>query len=208
MPSHQEYTGMLQKITTYIDAIQIELQEQIEGQTDSGQPVSGYSCRYGSHQIEVVGCPTWEFFQVRYSFDLAQLLAVQQADVEPSQGTVTIDRTDIRSARDDLAGRLSDEEHAALRLELITQLSDSSNAIALDADESDRVFGLTATRNIFVYEDAFGLGEFHEAVQRTVNLGWRGKEILIDAYGIRDELEIPESVANTLDDDVGPSAFR
>jgi hypothetical protein len=208
MPSHQEYTGMLQKITTYIDAIQIELQEQIEGQTDSGQPVSGYSCRYGSHQIEVVGCPTWEFFQVRYSFDLAQLLAVQQADVEPSQGTVTIDRTDIRSARDDLAGRLSDEEHAALRLELITQLSDSSNAIALDADEADRVFGLTATRNIFVYEDAFGLGEFHEAVQRTVNLGWRGKEILIDAYGIRDELEIPESVANTLDDDVGPSAFR
>lgn len=199
---------MLQEITTYIDAIEIDLQEQIEGQTDNGQPVSGYSCQYGSHQIEIVGCPTWEFFQVRYSFDLTQLLAVQQADVEPSQGTVTIDRTDIQSARQDLADRLSEEEHAELRLELITQLSDSSNAIALNADEADRVFGLTVTRNIFVYEDAFGLGEFHETVQRTVNLGWQGKEILIDAYGIRNELEIPDSVPNTLDDDVGPSAFR
>lgn len=207
MPAHQEFTEMLQKITTYLDSIQLEVQDSIDGQTDSGEPLSGYSCQYGSHSVDVVGCPTWEFFQVRYSFDLAQLLAVQQAGRETTGRQVTLDATDVRDARRELVDRLSEEEHADLRLELIVQLSNSSHAVALVADEADRVSGLTITRKIFVY-DEFGVGDFDRAVQRTVNLGWQGKELLVERYGIREEFDVAGSGANAIDDDVGPSAFQ
>lgn len=208
MPTQKEYTQMLQEVTTYIDAIDVAVQEQIEGQTDSGEPVSGYSCQYGKHSISVIGCPIWEFFQIRYSFNLAQLLAVQQAGVETSQGQVTITQADIQHAQQDLVDRLSDDEHAELRLELLKQLSNSSSAIALTADDENRVVGVQLTSNIFVYEEEFGVGDFHEAVQRTVNLGWQGKEILIHGYAIRGELEAVGSGVTDVDDDLGPTAFQ
>lgn len=209
MPTNQEFNEALQRVVRFIEDSGDETAGQVDGQTDAGHPLSGYMCQHGNHAVQVVGCPVWDYFLARNTFDLSQLLAAQRATGgnPPDSGEVELTEEQVQDARDELSERLERDEHEELRVELVKATSRPNLAANLMAFDHPGVYGYNIDSKLYLYDDGFELGDFGKEIQSVVSVGWLGKEILLDGYDIREELAFVEEEP-TPEIDEGPTAFQ
>ncbi|XGI84102.1 hypothetical protein ACEU6E_02320 [Halorutilales archaeon Cl-col2-1] len=217
MPSQREFDTKLRELSNYVERIGDEVTGEVEGEAD-GSPLHGYECDHGGHKYRIIGTQDWEYFILRYSYqiygDYAVAQKLQRAEVpeasENQEVNINVDLTDqdLQNAKEELYQQLSQEsqeEVAQVRQKMIQMLSTPESAISFVPDDSQQIHGFNIDRKIFPYSERFGLSEFNRSVQTVVSLGFKGVEYLKNSYGIRN---ISISQSSTKQDHLRDRGFR
>ncbi|MDY6775362.1 MAG: hypothetical protein SV253_04705 [Halobacteria archaeon] len=217
MPSQREFDTKLRELSNYVERIGDEVTGEVEGEAD-GSPLHGYECDHGGHKYRIIGTQDWEYFILRYSYqiygDYAVAQKLQRAEVpeasEDQEVNINVDLTDqdLQNAKQELYQQLSQEsqeEVAQVRQKMIQMLSTPESAISFVPDDSQQIHGFNIDRKIFPYSERFCLSEFNRSVQTVVSLGFKGVEYLKNSYGIR---SITISQSSTKQDHLRDPGFR
>jgi len=187
MNSSDGYQDALNQVTRYVKTIGDEIEEEIEGETEDGIPITGYSCSHGTHTYLILATEEDVYFNIQYPVSIDHAVAIKRA---PNQGEVQISQSDINSARDYIENKLEavpQSMRREIRTNLIHIISREGVAANLDTTKSINIHGFQLNKKIFPFDKSFNISKFEDTVQRIVNLGWVGKDYLADAYGIKEE---------------------
>lgn len=183
MSSGGDFGAKLHELTEYVERINDDPVDTIEGETGDGQPIQGYQCQHGGHIYLLMGSPEWEHFQLRYTINVDEAVALRYIVDDPS----SVDEHVMRQARDRLEKELEGKpprEKKELRLNLTQILSREACIVEFDTTSPFNIHGFNLDKRIYPYEDDFQLSDFHYAVQTIINLGWVGKDFLLENYGL------------------------
>jgi hypothetical protein len=210
MPADEDFENALRRIEEYIQRTGDTVQANIDTTTEGEIRVQGYLCSHGSHTFQVLGTRDWEHFVVRYPLRVDQLLAIRQKSQQPTGEELRITQEEIQAGRERLDEALSQKDRGELRelrLNLIQLLAEGSCIVNLDTTAQLQIHGFDLDKQIYVYEDRFELSDFHEAVQRVINLGWIGRDLLLEGYGFTESISA-ESGASPSPGDTGSRGFQ
>lgn len=192
--SQQDVDEALRDIDDLIDSIGDQTQQTINAQVDeTGDPVTGRAVQRGDHVYQVLATPAWNFVQVQAKFDAAEARAFERAQADggspaggPPMAQPQISAPAIQRHRGDLLDNLSEEEHEDLRVRVIDALTEGDLVAALLPGQRMEITGVEVQNQLFIYDEDISISEFNTAVQEVINTLWDVKEILVEAYGLRD----------------------
>lgn len=193
MGSSDDIDQLLNTAEGYVPRIGDEIEEAIEGRTAEGDRVEGYSCSHGTHSYIVAGSPAWEFVQVQYPVKIDHAVALRTSKKQVDElGQVSFPNEKVREARERLEEELQatpPSERKKVRLNLMQIICREGVVVDLDTTEPFNIHGFTLSKRVFLNEEGVGITEFDTAVQSVVNLGWVGKDFLLENYGLLEETE-------------------
>jgi len=183
MASQSDFGDKLHTLTDYVEQIGDEPVEAIEGETGEGYSIQGYQCQHGTHAYLLLGTAEWNRFQLRYSVNIDQAVATRYIVSDPSE----INERAMRRARDKLEQELDGKppsEKKELRLNLMQILSREACIVEFETSKPFNIHGFNVDKRIYPYEEDFNLSDFNYAVQTVINLGWVGKDFILENYGL------------------------
>lgn len=187
-PSQQAVDEALREIDGLIESIGDQTVGTLNAVTDDDQNVTGRQVKHGGHVYAVIASPAFRHVKIQASFDAAEAIAISEVQestggqaqkVQPSQAA-------IQSARSDLRDDMDSDEISRIRSELINRVSVDDTVIQLTPEGDAFTTGFAVEDRLFVYDRDIELPEFSSRVQSAINVMWRGKEFLVDAYDVRD----------------------
>jgi len=192
-------------LTTIAECIQKsgrDIVNEIEGESDGGDPVSGFTVTHGDETIDVVTAEGMHYFELQYDYDIAPDVAAARCIEEQADGAlagegsgteirVEMDDTDIEEAMQWIAQTNQQRDSAKIKKfqsELIQLLSNPNCGFGIKEDLNGP-HGFQISKKQFVYEPDYRASDFDSACQTVVSVAIPAQNFLQRAYNIEINLE-------------------
>lgn len=172
----------------YLTRLGDEVDERVEGIVGPGDELKGLACKHGTHSYLVLAAEPWEWVTLQYPVNVDQAYAMRRLEMDESINDIQISEAQIQRARSEFDQRLDEmpvTQKREFRLNLIHMLSREGTVLNFDTTSPLNIHGFKLGKKLFIHESNFSISDFHDGVQAVVNLGWVGKEFLLDNYGFR-----------------------
>lgn len=209
MSTPENFSEALELVGEYLPRAGEEILDRTNIETDHGDDGSAFLVQHGNHQLQVVGLPTREFFEVRYQITVIEPLAQQAAirDViggEPPEEDMEIDVeiTDehVQNATQravQILNSQDSEKKQKLRRKFVRMLSEPSEGVSYslltvgeiaDTDVSG-VVGFYSQTRIWPFEPSFSPSDVYRACQAAISTGLPVATLLQRQFGVEGALD-------------------
>lgn len=188
MSNNHSIEKALEVSSDYLKRLGDEVEDNFEGSAD-GEPLEGLVCSHGAHTYLVMACRSWEWVQLRYPLNIDQLYAAQLWGEGNISQSLELSEAEIQQARqelDDRLNRMPAKSRREFRMNLMHMLSREGMILELDTTTTLNIHGFNIDTKVFIFDPGFSLGDFHDNLQKIINLGWVGNEFLAENYGFGD----------------------
>jgi len=207
MPKSAEFSNTLDLIAEYVqeigDTIEDEYVEElfaIEIQ-DEDYWLTGHRCSTEDAVYVVAGHPQLRLMSVAYFFSLQNNVAYQ-LDKDTTDALLEESGIEVEAEEDDeqeflekieaakiLLNRIDKEEMSAIENYIYMMISGGDHETQIYNTDSGVITGFNTANLIFPYERSFGIKEFYETVQSTIESGQRGNRLLGRTMIVRKDKE-------------------
>ena len=199
MPPDETFQADLDRLAEFVedvgDELQAEAVDDIVELTVRGDPhaMTGHRCSRGENRYVVAGHPALRFVIVAYVLSLTENIGAELDEgVAEAIADAEVDDEAIReTAAEQLLDDVPRSQMRSLQSYCYQFVSGSSHQTTMMTNERGSFTTYIVSRDIYPYEETFGIQDFADATRAVVSAGERGSRLLGGTVVVNVDPEAP-----------------
>jgi hypothetical protein len=187
MPDPETFDKTLEVLASYSEDLGDEVYEKSIPNVlevtiqDQEYSLTGNRCLREDNRYIIAGHPDLRFVSAVYLLSIKNNLA-SDLDLDTAEAIAGEDNGDEKETRREAAEKLLDQiprsDMNSFRSYCYQFISGASHETTFINNDSGSLLLFVVSRDIFPYEDSFGISDFSEAVRSVVSMGERGNRLV------------------------------